>query len=745
MEPNFATMTPAGLDVLPPPAHQAMTLPTLMEVPEDDFFGGTLEGLPPTPAPDKNGEFATPADGAKFMASFGIPQVPLSAPTDTRFPNPGKNPAINGSGWQHKASTDPAQIDRWCETFPGCNFGSLATADGGWCFEADSKTPYERYKRDTGRKFTRSLGIESGSRKGGFHLWLRQSPESRAMGNVPQTSDNQLSCRVSGEQCVSPGSIHVSGKQYRVVVNMAPVVAAGEDIAWLNTQRTTTKTSDGKVMRPAGWMDAPIIHGAINNSMYAIAAHLRHAGLNEPAILPIILEKGRTQCFHTDGVTRFVCNEDDLVKVVQSACKDLSTDEQRLKNMPTIGKKTPEEFFFEGKLAEVRARNPKATSQPAETPAKAAVLRRADQVTMKKLRWLWQYRIPLGKITAFAGNPDQGKSLATACCAATITTGTDWPDSKNTFPPSEVLILSGEDDPEDTLVPRLTASGADLSKVHILHSTLEWSTTDGKASSTEREIQLDVDLQRLEEVMQQHPDIRFIVIDPITDYLGSAKMIDEKDVRQKVLTPLRNFAARHNVAIAMVMHLNKKVDLDAIHRISGAMAFSGVARSAWLFVADPDDKDIKYMLKVKNNLAKTVGGMRYRIYSKPIQIEGSDEYMPYIQWDGVVEKDANDMLFKSGEKKEVGRPSVMQEAGDWLSSFLREGPRLSDDVFDFGKGKEGLSRSTLQRAAKVLEIESYRKGSKWWWRLPGDESDDSLENPPITSQLLLQGEVNDKR
>ena len=54
--------------------------------------------------PDENGEFPTPADGAKFMASLGIPQVPLSAPTDIRFSKPGKNPAINGNGWQEKAN-----------------------------------------------------------------------------------------------------------------------------------------------------------------------------------------------------------------------------------------------------------------------------------------------------------------------------------------------------------------------------------------------------------------------------------------------------------------------------------------------------------------------------------------------------------------------------------------------------------------------------------------------------------------
>ena len=37
----------------------------------EDFFD-----KPDTPLPDAKVEFATPAEGAKFMASFGIPQIP---------------------------------------------------------------------------------------------------------------------------------------------------------------------------------------------------------------------------------------------------------------------------------------------------------------------------------------------------------------------------------------------------------------------------------------------------------------------------------------------------------------------------------------------------------------------------------------------------------------------------------------------------------------------------------------------
>jgi hypothetical protein len=59
----------------------------------------TLASVPAIPQPDSNGEFATPAEGAKFMASFGIPRLPLN----------GKVAILKG--WQDKASADFAQID----------------------------------------------------------------------------------------------------------------------------------------------------------------------------------------------------------------------------------------------------------------------------------------------------------------------------------------------------------------------------------------------------------------------------------------------------------------------------------------------------------------------------------------------------------------------------------------------------------------------------------------------------------
>ena len=76
-----------------------------------------------------------------------------------------------------------------------------------------------------------------------------------------------------------------------------------------------------------------------------------------------------------------------------------------------------------------------------------------------------------------------------------------------------VILLSAEDDAADTIRPRLDAAGVDVSRVHILEA-VRVQLTDG--SLTEKAFNLETDIALLEGVLREHPDVRLIVIDPLT-------------------------------------------------------------------------------------------------------------------------------------------------------------------------------------------------------------------------------------
>ena len=65
--------------------------------------------------------------------------------------------------------------------------------------------------------------------------------------------------------------------------------------------------------------------------------------------------------------------------------------------------------------AEVEALADKATAtKPTLAPIDGApVIVRLSDVVARKVRWLWDSRIPPGRISLLAGRPGEGKSMAT--------------------------------------------------------------------------------------------------------------------------------------------------------------------------------------------------------------------------------------------------------------------------------------------------------------------------------------------
>ena len=87
---------------------------------------------------------------------------------------------------------------------------------------------------------------------------------------------------------------------------------------------------------------------------------------------------------------------------------------------------------------------------------------------MSAIQWLWENRFALGKLGILAGLPDEGKGQVLFDMAARITRGMDWPCGEGTAPEGNVVLLTAEDDPKDTVVPRLMAAGADLERIEIV-------------------------------------------------------------------------------------------------------------------------------------------------------------------------------------------------------------------------------------------------------------------------------------
>jgi putative DNA primase/helicase len=292
---------------------------------------------------------------------------------------------------------------------------------------------------------------------------------------------------------------------------------------------------------------------------------------------------------------------------------------------------------------------------------RALIVRRASDITLEPVQWVWPGRVAVGKLTLIAGDPGLGKSQIAIYVAATMTSGGRWPCDEGRCEPGSVIMLSAEDDAADTIVPRLKAAGADTERVHIVPAVLR---EDGKGR---RSFNLAEDLDLLEKKISELEDVRLIIIDPISSYMGKGDANKNTDVRQ-VLEPIGEMAARLRVAILCITHLTKG-DGKALYRSTGSIAFVAAARAAFIVTADPDDETRRFFLQSKNNLAKPAPGLSFRLEQHLVQdgIIGSA-----VVWGNEpVERTADEALSSSGS---VGGITGKDDAADFLRDALSQGP-----------------------------------------------------------------------
>ncbi len=116
-----------------------------------------------------------------------------------------------------------------------------------------------------------------------------------------------------------------------------------------------------------------------------------------------------------------------------------------------------------------------------------------------------------------------------------------------------MVLLSAEDDLGDTIRPRLDAAGADVNKIIALQ-VVRGRDGDG---TYDRMFDLDRDMPKLETAIISLGDVKLVVVDPLTAFLGEkVKANDNAEVRRG-LAPLADMAARLGVAVLAINHLRK--------------------------------------------------------------------------------------------------------------------------------------------------------------------------------------------
>lgn len=330
------------------------------------------------------------------------------------------------------------------------------------------------------------------------------------------------------------------------------------------------------------------------------------------------------------------------------------------------------------------------------------IIVRLDEVVPEAVDWLWCGRVARGKLTLIAGDPGLGKSFLTLDMAARVSTGAGWPDDPGQrMEPAGVVLMNAEDGTADTVVPRLIAAGADLTRIIVVDGV--------KDRHASRAFNFERDLEALRRAILSVPGCALVVIDPVSAYLGGVDSHKNADVRG-LLAPLASLASERGVAVVLVTHLNKSGGTPALYRAMGSLAFAAAARSAFVVAKDKSDEDRRLMLPMKSNLSADTGGLAFRLAGR------EDGLPPAIEWESEpIHATADDAL--AHEPPERGR-TRREKAAEWLRELLSGGVMPAIEVLARAKDA-GHSKRTIERAVEELHVRKRKDGMNggWVWEL----------------------------
>jgi hypothetical protein len=352
-------------------------------------------------------------------------------------------------------------------------------------------------------------------------------------------------------------------------------------------------------------------------------------------------------------------------------------------------------------------------------PERGYLSRRVSEVEARPIHWLWPGRIARGKVSMVVGHPGLGKSQGTLSIAAITSKGGRWPVDGMRSETGNVIILSAEDDAADTLRPRLEAAGADLTRVHILDAVRSMN-------GAPRPVNLKGDLEQLDAMLADIGDVALVIIDPVSAYLGDIDSHVNAEVRA-LLSPVGALAERHDTAIVAVSHFSKGGS-EAVLRVTGSLAFSAAARSAYAVVKDKDNDARRLLLPIKNNIGIDQTGFAFTLES--VEIKGTDCLISTsrVAWEPeLVTVSVDEAMAVSSDP---GERSAVGDAADFLQEVLASGPISARQVRREAE-EAGHSWATVRRAQKTIGVVVAKtRGPKgqWEWRLARqDDHDEEVE------------------
>ena len=308
-----------------------------------------------------------------------------------------------------------------------------------------------------------------------------------------------------------------------------------------------------------------------------------------------------------------------------------------------------------------------------------------SDIPAEEVRWLWYPYLPRGKITIIQGDPGEGKTTFVLALASLLTRGLPAPGNTESQPPMNIIYQTAEDGLADTVKPRLTALGADCSRVLVI-------------DESERELTLSD--RRLAQAIQE-PGAGLLVLDPIQAYLGDGVDMHRANEVRPIFKRLGQLAEQTGCAIVLVGHMNKMQGAKSAYRGLGSIDFRAAARSVLLVGRSKDDAETRVVVHDKSSLAPEGASILFSLHADT-----------GFSWSGFCDTTASELL--SGSSPAATKT---EQAERLLLELLEKGEVSSEELVRRSSAL-GISERTLKIAKQNQGVVSVRRGGRWYAKLP---------------------------
>ena len=580
----------------------------------------------------------------------------------------GKIPLIKE--WTSSASTDIDIIAAWFHEYPDANIG-IATGEQSGIFvldvDGDEGEVSLRDIETTFGKLPQTYEVETSR---GRHLYFLQPAGTKTKSQASGEIGAKLDVRGDGGQVVAPPSVHPETKKRYSVLRNVEVAAAPKWLLDLVSVARRKNLADNLIPEK-------VRKGNRNAEMTRIAGKLRRQGANAAEMIAF-MQQANKQRFQPQ------LSENELITIANS-----------------IAKKDPARCLVDGK------------TNDAEFVVSAASEGKDEPIT-----WRWPLRLPRGMLVGWGGDPGLGKSTLAYTIAAAVSKGAALPgdDGLEQYDPSNVVILSAEDDKNKTIKPRLRVAGADMNHVRIISAL-----TQGSAP-----VSFPRHLTQLTEIVRE-TQASLVLIDPLDAFLGEDVDSHKNAEVRRAIMPLAQIAENMNATIIILGHLNKSSQSAAMYRFGGSIAFTAAPRACFAFARSEDGEKTHCIFAcVKTNVGRMPSSLKYEIVEEHVEGIGG---VAKIKWLGESSETAESVL--AAPVNGNAKHGALNDAKDFLREALKDGPRLSKEI-DAECLEQGVCKGRTLKAARSEIVKAHKLGDQWyialkefdwssWQREPGED------------------------